>query len=63
MLGTKEISAVEKRALAARLTMAELCEKAGIPASSWSRAKSRGSIRPKTLKKVEDALTQIEGAA
>lgn len=60
MTQSEQMKAVEDRAFAARLSMAEVCKIAEIPHSTWSRAKTRGSIRAKTLRKVEDALAWIE---
>lgn len=62
MLGIKDIAAVEERAAAARLTVQELCEIAGVFTSSWSRAKTRGKIRVTMLRKMEHALDEIEAA-
>jgi hypothetical protein len=54
------MNAVEQRAFDARLTMTELCGLARIAPSTWSRARSRGTIRPRTLKAMEDALAAHE---
>lgn len=62
MLGKKDIAAVERRAAALRLTMGELCALAGIPQSTWSRAKARGSIRVTTIRRLEDQLSKKEKA-
>lgn len=60
MTPREAIDAVESRAFALRLTMTDLCRIAQVNRSSWSRAKSRGSIRPKTLGKMEDTLNYLE---
>src|SRR3546814_14042106 len=56
MLGQKEIAAVERRAAALRLTMAELCALAGMQQSTWSRARQRGTVREKVVRRLEAAL-------
>lgn len=56
----EQIKAVEDRAFAARLTMGDVLKIARVAHSTWSRAKSRGTIRAKTLKRVEEALSYIE---
>lgn len=63
MLGKRDIAALERRAAAARVTMKELCAAANVAQSTWSRAKSRGNVRVSTLRKMEDALCQIEAAS
>lgn len=62
-LGSRRAQAVEKRAAALRMTMGQVCEKADVAHSTWSRAKARGRIRATTLKAVEDFLDQAEGRA
>lgn len=57
------MKAVENRAFAARLTMGDLCKIAGVSHSTWSRAKTRGTIRARTLQKIEEALDYYEAAA
>lgn len=60
-MDTKEaIQAAERRAFIARRTMSEVCDRAGINLSVWSRAKGRGTISAATLRKVEEALSSIE---
>lgn len=54
------IQAAEQRAFDLRLTMAEVCQAAGLDPAVWSRAKSRGTIRVKTLQRVELALEAFE---
>jgi len=60
MLGKKEIAAVERRAAAARLTMSELCVMAKVHHSTWSRAKTRGSVRVAVVRKMEAQLDIVE---
>lgn len=40
--------------------MKEVLRLAGVAESTWSRAKFRGTIRAKTLKRVEEAISQYE---
>lgn len=61
MTPAEQMKAVEDRAYAARLTMGEVLRIAKVAHSTWSRAKVRGYIRPKTIKRVEDALDWYEG--
>src|SRR3546814_18329859 len=63
MLGQKEIAAVERRAAALRLTMAELCALAGMQQSTWSRARQRGTVREKVVRRLEAALVASEAKA
>lgn len=60
MTQTDQLEAVEQRAFDARLTMQEVCERAGVAQSTWSRAKARGSIRVKTLRRIEAAVASAE---
>lgn len=60
MTHADQIKAVEDRAFAARLTMQDVLRIATVAPSTWSRAKARGTIRAKTLKKVEEALDWYE---
>lgn len=60
MTHADQIKAVEDRTFAARLTMQDVLRIAAVAPSTWSRAKSRGTIRAKTLKRVEDALAWYE---
>lgn len=60
MSQSEAIAAVETRAFAVRLTIAELCAKAQVHHSVWSRAKTRGTIRVKLLARMESALEEIE---
>lgn len=63
MTQADQIKAAEERAFAARLTMSDVLRIANIAPSTWSRAKARGTIRAKTLKRVEDALAWYEAKA
>jgi len=56
----EQMQAVQDRAFAARLTMKDVLRIAGVAESTWSRAKSRGTIRAKTLGRVEEALDWYE---
>ena len=60
MLGKKDIAAVERRAAAVRLSMAELCALAGMQQSTWSRARQRGTVREKVVRRLEAVLVQRE---
>lgn len=51
---------VETRAFDLRMTMAEICAAAQVAHSTWSRAKGRGFIRPKTLARLESVLESFE---
>ncbi len=51
---------VEARAFDLRMTMGEVCAAAQVAHSTWSRAKGRGFIRPKTLARLESTLESIE---
>jgi hypothetical protein len=54
------MEAVEQRAFAARITISDLCERARVHQSVWSRAKKRQTIRVKVLDRIEAALTSVE---
>lgn len=54
------IEAAEARAFELRLTMAEVCQAAAIDPAVWSRAKTRGTVRVSTLRRVEAALDAFE---
>lgn len=54
---------VESRAFELRMNMGEICAAASVAHSTWSRAKSRGFIRPKTLARIEAALASFEQTA
>lgn len=56
----EQMKAVEDRTFAARLTMKDVLRIANVAESTWSRAKSRGTIRAKTLGRVEEALDWYE---
>jgi hypothetical protein len=57
---TDAIRAIEQRAFEARATEGDVCSRAGILQSVWSRAKSKGRVSVATLRLMEDALTAIE---
>lgn len=54
------IKAVESRAFALRITVTDLCNAAGVPQPSWSRAKRRGTVSLDTLRKMEGKLAELE---
>ena len=47
---------IERRAFDARMTVAELCAKAGVSPQAWSRAKSRKRVSVVTIRRMEAAL-------
>ena len=51
---------VERRAFDARKTVAQVCDIAGVYASSWSRAKSRERVSIDVITRMERALDKIE---
>ena len=55
-----QMKAVEDRVFALRLTMTDVLRIARVANSTWSRAKSRGFIRAKTLGRVEEAVDRYE---
>lgn len=57
---TPDMKAIEDRAFAARLNLGDLCQMANVSHSTWSRAKVRGTIRPRTLRRMEEALDLYE---
>jgi precorrin-6x reductase len=55
------IEEIEKRAEAARVTMTDVCKAAGIPYTTWYRAKQNpDGLRVKKLGQIEDALKILE---
>jgi hypothetical protein len=60
MTHTDQMRAVEERVFALRLTMTDVLRIAKVANSTWSRAKSRGYIRARTLGRVEDAVAWYE---
>jgi hypothetical protein len=60
MISKPEIDAIEARALAARITMPDLCRKAGKFPSSWYRARQRGRAEISLIAPLETALDTIE---
>lgn len=61
MTQTEQMEAVERRAHTARITMGDLLRIARVAHSTWSRAKARGYIRARTIKRVEEAMDWYEG--
>ena len=57
---TDQMKAVEDRVFALRLTMTDALQIAKVANSTWSRAKSRGYIRARTLGRVEEAVAWLE---
>lgn len=62
MTETTLFERVESRAFDLRMNMGEICAAAQVAHSTWSRAKSRGFIRPRTLARIESALDSFETA-
>lgn len=60
MTQIEQMEAVEARAHTARITMGDLLRIAGVAHSTWSRAKARGYIRARTIKRVEEAMDWYE---
>lgn len=59
-----ELAALDARIFAARLTAQDVCIKAGVAPSTISRwRKNPSQMTAPTLKRLEDALTEIERAA
>lgn len=51
---------VEERAFAARKTVRQVCDKAGVYPSVWSRAKARGTVSVDVMIRMERALDIFE---
>lgn len=60
---SEQMKAVEARVFALRLTMTDALQVAKVAHSTWSRAKSRGYIRARTLGRVEEAVAYLEKQA
>lgn len=60
MTETTLFERVEQRAFDLRMNMGEVCAAANVAHSTWSRAKSRGFIRPRTLARLESVLESFE---
>lgn len=54
------MAAVESRAFALRMNVGDVCRAANIHPSVWSRAKTRGTIRPRLLARMEETLAALE---
>lgn len=63
MTASDQMKAVEDRVFALRLTMTDALKIAKVANSTWSRAKSRGYIRARTLGRVEEAVDFLERQA
>jgi hypothetical protein len=62
MIGETDLIAIEARALAARVTMPDLCRRAGKFPTSWYRARKRGRADIRLIAPIERALDEIEAA-
>jgi transcriptional regulator with XRE-family HTH domain len=54
------ISEYERRALNARITITDLCARAGVAGSTFSRWRKGNRPWPQTLQKIDNALDEIE---
>lgn len=63
MKHSEQMKVVEDRVFALRLTMTDALQVAKVANSTWSRAKSRGYIRARTLGRVEEAVAFLERQA
>jgi len=59
----KAIADVERRAFDARITMRNLCDRAGVYQATWSRAKARRAVSIDVLLRMERALEKVESQA
>lgn len=62
MIHADELDAIVARAHALRISMPDLCRKAGVFPQSWYRAKKRGRAEYKIIKPIEIALSEMEVA-
>lgn len=62
MIDQKDLEAVEARATAARITLAELCELAGVAYTTWWRWKKGGTVSLKKFRLLENKLNELETA-
>lgn len=60
MIHQDEIAALESRAHAARITMRDVCKRAGIFPQSWYRARKRGRMEYAPYVRLEAELASIE---
>lgn len=60
MIQQEHMQRVEDRAFAARKTVREVCDMAGVYPSVWSRAKARGTVSVDVMIRMEKALDAIE---
>lgn len=60
MIHEPEMIALEQRAHAARVTMPQVCRKAGKHPQSWYRARARGAANYTLIDPLEKAMTEIE---
>lgn len=60
MIHKDELTALERRAHEARISMGALCRRAGIFPQSWSRAKKRGRAEYRLVLPLEQELKRVE---
>lgn len=60
MIQQAEIAALETRAHAARISMRQVCVKAGLFPQSWYRARKRGSMEYDPYNRLEGVLLRLE---
>lgn len=60
MIHKDEIAALEQRAHAARITMPQLCDRAGKYKQSWYRARANGKAAYSLFVPLEKAMDEIE---
>ncbi len=60
MIHEAELIELERRAHEARVSMRDLCRKAGKHPQSWYRARKRGRAEYGLIKPLEDILKELE---
>lgn len=60
MIHKAEMEALKERAHAARMTMPDVCRRAGIFPQSWHRAFKRGKANYTLIDPLEKAMSDIE---
>jgi hypothetical protein len=63
MVDSSIFDQIEQRAFDLRKNMGDVCAIARVAHSTWSRAKKRGFIRPRTLERIERALDFLDRQA
>lgn len=58
-MDNKPVSEIERAVLDARLVMAHVLKRAGVPLSTLHRAKDRG-VRPLTYLRIMDAIAELQ---